>query len=294
MSSHHREMDIIMKNSLLSFEFFPPKTEAGVQALLETAQSLVAIRPDFFSVTFGAAGSAQTHTPDTVFQIKKQTGIPTAPHISCVAAKKESVKNLLDRYIQQGISRLVVLRGDTPENTTASSEHFHYASELVQFIRNETGRYFDIIVACYPEFHPQTTDVKRALFHLKEKMDAGANSMITQYFYNPDAYFRFREDCEKFHITAPITPGIMPILNYEKLMSFSNACGAEIPRWLKFRLQSYQHDVASMDAFCEDMISDLCEKLLSGGAPGLHFYTLNKAKLSLKILQNLKLEVYDK
>ncbi|EKD77943.1 MAG: hypothetical protein ACD_42C00109G0005 [uncultured bacterium] len=278
-----------MSSPHLSFEFFPPKTTAGINALLQTAGMLTAINPSYFSVTFGAAGSAQTHTPDTVFKIKKHTRIQTAPHISCVAAEKENIKNLLDRYIQKDISRLVVLRGDAPANTTIPSTHFQHASELVQFIREQTGNHFHIDVACYPEFHPQTTDVKRALFHLKEKMDAGANSMITQYFYNPDAYFRFRDDCEKFHITAPITPGIMPIIHYEKLVSFSNACGAEIPRWLKFRLENYKNDIISLHTFCDDVLTDLCEKLLSGGASGLHFYTLNKSEYCLNILKNLKI-----
>lgn len=284
-----KDRDIDMSSHSISFEFFPPKTEIGMTSLLEATKTLASTDPAFFSVTSGARGSAQTHTPNTVYTIHQHTHIQTAPHISCFGAEKSTIKQLLNDYIQQGISRLVVLRGDTPIDASTQFQQFCYASELVQFIRQETGDHFHIEVACYPEFHPQTTDLKRALFHFKEKIDAGASGAITQYFYNPDAYFRFLDSCQKMGIYIPITPGIMPITNYEKLVSFSIACGAEIPRWLNFRLLSYQDNIAAIQAFGEEVVSDLCKKLLDGGAPGLHFYTLNKAEPSMDILRHLKL-----
>ncbi|HLD84583.1 MAG TPA: methylenetetrahydrofolate reductase [NAD(P)H] [Coxiellaceae bacterium] len=277
-----------MSDVELSFEFFPPKTETGMQHLLQTAQTLADINPRFFSVTFGAAGSAQTHTPSTVFKIQEHTHVSTTPHISCVAATKAMTKALLMQYINNGISRLVVLRGDIPKDAKPEENHFQFASELVQFIRHETGNHFHISVACYPEFHPETTDVKRAIFHFKEKIDAGANAAITQYFYNADAYCTYRDACEKNNIHVPIIPGIMPILNYEKLVAFSKACGAEIPRWLLYRLESYQGDALSFEKFAEEVVHNLCEKLITQGAPGLHFYTLNKAEASLRILHTLQ------
>src|SRR3990167_7421297 len=240
----------------ISFEFFPPKTDTGMTNLLQAATTLASINPNFFSVTFGAAGSAQTHTPNTVFKVQEHTSVPTAPHISCVAATKEMIKALLEKYIQNNIMRLVVLRGDMPSDTPEATHHFQYAAELLQFIRQETGNHFTLSVACYPEFHPQTTDHKRALFHFKEKVDAGANNAIT---------------------------------NYEKLVLFSKTCGAEIPRWLLYRLESYQHDAKSFEQFSEEVVMQLCEKLIAGGAPGLHFYSLNKAEPSINILTSLKL-----
>src|SRR3990167_6888878 len=273
----------------ISFEFFPPKTDTGMTNLLQAATTLASINPNFFSVTFGAAGSAQTHTPNTVFKVQEHTSVPTAPHISCVAATKEMIKALLEKYIQNNIMRLVVLRGDMPSDTPEATHHFQYAAELLQFIRHETGNHFTLSVACYPEFHPQTTDHKRALFHFKEKVDAGANNAITQYFYNPDAYFKFLDSCRKMDIHIPIIPGIMPITNYEKLVLFSKTCGAEIPRWLLYRLESYQHDAKSFEQFSEEVVMQLCEKLIAGGAPGLHFYSLNKAEPSINILTSLKL-----
>lgn len=275
----------------ISFEFFPPKTESGMDNLLVTAKSLAPINPSFFSVTFGAGGSAQTHTQDTVLKITQHTAIRTAAHISCVA-EKERIKNLLHFYVDQGISRLVVLRGDLPAGLNVSpTTHFRYASELIDFIRTETQDYFHIDVACHPEFHPETTDTKKALFYFKEKINAGANSAITQYFYNPDAYFRFRDSCEKIGIHIPITPGIMPITNYEKLVSFSKACGAEIPRWLHLRLENFREDINALQHFGEEVVTALCEKLLENGAPGLHFYSLNKAEPSMKIIHRLGLGV---
>ncbi|MCX7120414.1 MAG: methylenetetrahydrofolate reductase [NAD(P)H], partial [Gammaproteobacteria bacterium] len=277
------------KSTDISFEFFPPKTDAGMNNLLQTAKTLADIKPGCFSVTFGAAGSAQTHTPDTVFKIQEHTAIPTTPHISCVAATKEMTEDLLEKYISNNITRLVVLRGDIPSDEKTGVHHFQFASELVAFIRQKTGDHFHISVACYPEYHPQTTNHQRALMHFKEKIDAGANNAITQYFYNADAYFRLRDSCRKLNIHTPLIPGIMPIVNYEKLVSFSNACGAEIPRWLLYRLESFQHDAKSFEKFSEEVVSHLCEKLTSGGAPGLHFYTLNKAEPSIAILKNLGL-----
>lgn len=281
----------VMSSSPISFEFFPPKTDIGMNNLLATTKLLTTIQPDFFSVTFGAAGSAQTYTSNTVLQIKQHTSIQTTPHISCVA-DKETIKNLLNLYIDEGISRLIVLRGDLPAGlNTSSSTHFRYAAELVAYIRKETQHYFHIDVACHPEFHPETTDPKKALFYFKEKIDAGANSAITQYFYNTDAYFRFRDNCEKIGIHIPITPGIMPITDYKKLVSFSAACGAEIPRWLNLRLQYFQEDNLSLQNFAEDVVTTLCEKLIENGAPGLHFYSLNKAEPSVRIIHRLGLGV---
>ncbi len=275
----------------ISFEFFPPKSEAGLSHLLDTAEKLAAFNPAYFSVTFGAAGSAQANTAETVLAVNKKTGIQTAPHISCVAADKANIKNLLELYISNNINKLVVLRGDLPANSISgvisTDSHFKYAFELIRYIRELSQDHFHISVACYPEFHPETTDYKHALFHFKEKVDAGANSAITQYFYNADAYFKFMESCQKLNIHIPVTPGIMPITNYEKLMQFSKACGAEIPRWLLYRLESYKNDLVSIQSFGEEVVSHLCEQLIAGGAPGLHFYTLNKPDACIHILNRL-------
>ena len=270
-----------------SFEFFPPKTSEGAEKLVKVRNTLAELNPKYFSVTFGAGGSTQQGTIDTVTSIK-EAGFNAAPHLSCVGSTKENIREILKGYKDKGIDRIVALRGDMPSGTQDIGE-FHYANELVEFIRNETNDHFHIEVAAYPEFHPQSNSAKDDLNNFKRKMEAGANSAITQYFFNPDAYFRFVDDCENLGITAPIVPGIMPITNYVQLARFSDMCGAEIPRWIRKRLESYGDDKDSIKAFGEDVISEMCHQLLEAGAPGLHFYTMNVTKPTLAIWKNLGL-----
>jgi methylenetetrahydrofolate reductase (NADPH) len=270
----------------LSFEFFPPKTPAGKLKLRETWQQLATLKPDFFSVTFGAGGSTREGTLETVLEIRS-AGHEAAPHLSCIASSREEVKAQLERYRSQGIRHIVALRGDLPSGIAAAGE-FRHASELVEFIRRSTGDWFQIEVACYPEYHPQTRHAQDELRHFKRKVDAGANAAITQYFYNADAYMRFLEDARAAGISIPIVPGIMPIGNFSQLARFSDACGAEIPRWLRLKLESYHDDSASIRALGLDVVSALCERLLAAGAPGLHFYTLNQAALTLEICGRLQ------
>ena len=274
-----------MNNKPISFEFFPPQTPEGTDKLKAVRQQLAALKPEFFSVTFGAGGSTQNRTLETIKQIHAE-GYQAAPHISCVGSTRDSVNSLLHTYRDMGIKRIVALRGDMPSGMGSIGE-FHYANELVAFIRAETGDHFHIEVAAYPEFHPQARSPRDDLDNFKRKMDAGANSAITQYFYNPDAYFRFVEDCAKLGIAAPIVPGIMPIGKFSQLARFSDACGAEIPRWIRKPLESFGDDSAAVREFGLHAVTELCEKLLAGGAPGLHFYTLNQAALSIEILQRL-------
>lgn len=276
-----------MKNIPLSFEFFPPKTAGGIANLRETKNKLAVFNPEFFSVTFGAGGSTRDRTMDAVFEIQDE-GYAAAPHISCISATKEEVRELLTVYKAKGIKRLVTLRGDLPSGVVSVGD-FKYANELVSFIRQETGDWFHIEVAAYPEVHPESTSVSKDLANFKQKIDAGANSAITQYFYNVDAYFQFLESCQKESITVPIIPGVMPIYNYTQLARFSGMCGAEIPRWLRFRLEAYEDDLPSLRAFGEDVISSLCEKLLAAGVPSLHFYTLNQAGVISNIINNVAL-----
>jgi len=270
-----------------SFEFFPPRTPQGRDKLRATWQQLAQLKPRFFSVTFGAGGSTREGTLDTVLEIRAE-GHEAAPHLSCVASTRDDVAAQLELYRNNGIRHIVALRGDLPSGIAASGE-FRYANELVAFIRETTGDWFQIEVACYPEYHPQTRNAADEIRNFKKKVDAGANGAITQYFYNADAYFRFVEDCRAAGITLPIVPGVMPIGNFSQLARFSDACGAEIPRWMRFKLESFRDDSASIRAFGLDVVTELCDRLLSGGAPGLHFYTLNQAGPTSTIWQRLGL-----
>jgi methylenetetrahydrofolate reductase (NADPH) len=272
----------------ISFEFFPPKTEEGVLKLRETRKQLSLLNPKFFSVTFGAGGSTRDRTMDAVLEIQAE-GFEAAPHISGISSSKAEILSLLQTYQSHGIRRLVVLRGDLPSGEVSSGD-FAYASQLVAFIREQTGDWFQIEVAAYPETHPEARSAANDLKHFQTKVDAGANAAITQYFYNADAYFQFVDQCQKMGIEIPIVPGVMPIYNYTQLARFSNVCGAEIPRWLRLRLEDYGDDMASLRALGLDVVTDLCEKLLAGGAPGLHFYTLNQSGIISNIAERLGLK----
>lgn len=272
----------------ISFEFFPPKTEEGVLKLRETRKQLALLNPKFFSVTFGAGGSTRDRTMDAVLEIQAE-GFEAAPHISGISSSKEEILSLLNTYKSHGIRRLVVLRGDLPSGEVSSGD-FSYASQLVAFIREQTGDWFQIEVAAYPETHPEARSAAADLKHFKTKVDAGANAAITQYFYNADAYFQFVDQCQKLGIEIPIVPGVMPIYNYTQLARFSNVCGAEIPRWLRLRLEDYGDDMASLRALGLDVVTELCEKLLVGAAPGLHFYTLNQSGIISNIAERLGLK----
>lgn len=269
----------------ISFEFYPPQTPEGVEKLTAVRQRLAAMKPEFFSVTFGAGGSTQDRTLETIRQIHAE-GHNATPHLSCVGSTRDNVRALLFAYKDIGIKRIVALRGDLPSGMASIGE-FQYANELVSFIRSQTGEHFHIEVAAYPEFHPQASSAREDMLNFKRKMNAGANSAITQYFYNTDAYFRFVEECRKLGVTAPIVPGIMPIVRYSQLARFSDNCGAEIPRWLRKTMEGYGDDNESVQAFGLDVVTQLCEKLIAGGAPALHFYTLNQANASLEILKRL-------
>ena len=270
-----------------SFEFFPPKTPEGAEKLSKVRDTLGALNPKYFSVTFGAGGSTQQGTFDTITSIQ-EAGFNAAPHLSCIGSTKENIREILKSYMDKGINRIVALRGDMPSGTHDIGE-FRFANELVDFIRNETNDHFHIEVAAYPEFHPQATSAEDDLNNFKRKIEAGANSAITQYFFNPDAYFRFVDDCEDLNIAVPIVPGIMPITNYTQLARFSDMCGSEIPRWIRKRLESYGDDKDSIKAFGEEVISEMCQQLLEAGAPGLHFYTMNVTAPTLAIWKNLGL-----
>jgi methylenetetrahydrofolate reductase (NADPH) len=275
-----------MTNSkLFSFEFFPPQTPEGTEKLTATRKQLAMLKPEFFSVTFGAGGSTQDRTLETIRQIHTE-GYNAAPHLSCVGSTRESIRAMLFTYRDMGIKRIVALRGDLPSGMGSIGE-FQYANELVSFIRAQTGEHFHIEVAAYPEFHPQARSPREDIANFKRKIMAGANSAITQYFYNADAYFRFVEECRKMGVTVPIVPGIMPIVKFSQLARFSDACGAEIPRWMRKTLESYGDDNLAVQNFGLDVVTQLCEKLLAGGAPGLHFYTLNQAGPSQEIWKRL-------
>jgi len=269
----------------VSFEFFPPKTPAGQDKLRSTWRALAAFKPRFFSVTFGAGGSTREGTLDTVLAIRAE-GHEAAPHLSGVASSREEVAAQLARYRAHDIRHLVALRGDLPSGYAAAGE-FRHANELVAFIRETTGDWFTIDVACYPEYHPQTRNAADEIRNFRKKVDAGANAAITQYFFSADPYFRFVEECRAAGIGVPIVAGIMPILNFSQLARFSDVCGAEIPRWIRFKLESFHDDSASIRAFGLDVVTAMCERLLAGGAPGLHFYTLNQAPLSAEICKRL-------
>ena len=270
-----------------SFEFFPPRTPEGVEKLRAARRQLVQLRPAFCSVTFGAGGSTREGTLATVLEIRGE-GVEGAPHLSCIGGTASSIRDVLTQYRDHGIRHLVALRGDLPSGTVDAGE-FRYASELVAFIRQQTGDWFHIDVAAYPEVHPQARSAPEDLDAFKRKVDAGADSAITQYFYNADAYSHFVDTAAARGITIPIVPGIMPIGSFTKLARFSDACGAEIPRWIRRRLEGFGDDTASIRAFGLDVVTDLCEMLLARGAPGLHFYTLNQASLTTTIWQRLGL-----
>lgn len=279
------------KNLTLSCEFFPPKTEKGVTNLRRVREALIPLAPEFYSVTFGAGGSTQDNTMEAVLEIQQQqpdTGIDAAPHLSCVGSSAERLQEMLDTYQQHGIHRIVALRGDLPSGMRDPGD-FRYASELVEFIRKETGDYFDIEVAAYPEVHPQAHTAEFDLDNFKRKVDAGANSAITQYFYNIDAYRFFLDRCAQKGIDIPIIPGIMPINNFAQLARFSASCGAEIPRWLRKRLEEFYDDTESMKAFTLDFLTEFTRQLIELDVPGLHFYTMNKTEPTLTICQRLNL-----
>lgn len=276
-----------MSDKEFSFELFPPRTEKGFEKLKAVVGELNNLNPAYFSVTYGAGGSTREKTFATVDWLREQH-IETMPHLSCIGTSKEEILDILNRYRNQGITSLVALRGDLPSGAGLGDlGELNYANELVSFIRASFGDEFHLQVAAYPEFHPQAPNFQADLENFKRKVDAGANGAITQYFYNPDAYLRFVEACEQMGITIPIIPGIMPITNFTSLSRFSDACGAEIPRWIRKRLESFGDDRESIRAFGIDVVTRLCETLLEEGAPGLHFYTMNQSEVSLEIWKNL-------
>jgi methylenetetrahydrofolate reductase (NADPH) len=271
-----------------SFEFFPAKTPDAADKLRVVGNRLAVLNPCFFSVTFGAGGTTRERTLETVIDIKSATGIDVAPHLSCVGSTRDGIREILETYKRSGIRHLVALRGDMPSGMREAGE-FRYANELVQFIREQTGDHFFIEVAAYPEVHPQAPSATADLKNFKRKVEAGADSALTQYFYNADAYFRFVDSCEELGLDLPIVPGIMPITNFSQLARFSDACGAEIPRWIRKTLEAYGDDLQAIRAFGEEVVTDLCRRLIEGGAPGLHFYTMNRAEPTLALWDNLGL-----
>lgn len=268
-----------------SFELFPPQTPQGVSNLRVTREELAQLNPKFFSVTFGAGGSTRDRTLETVLEIQAEE-LVAAPHLSCIGSTQENIRAILEKYRDSGIRRVVALRGDLPSGMAQPGE-FRYANELVSYIRKEFGDTFHIEVAAYPEYHPQSKSPQDDLINFKRKVEAGADSALTQYFYNADAYFHFVDSCEKVGMKIPIVPGVMPINKFVQLVRFSDACGAEIPRWIRKKLASYGDDTESIHAFGLDVVTDLCERLLNAGAPGLHFYTMNSAKLTTAIWRRL-------
>jgi methylenetetrahydrofolate reductase (NADPH) len=272
---------------VFSFELFPPQTPEGLEKLRVTRRQLAQLAPGFFSVTYGAGGTTRERTLGVVLEIQAE-GQQVAPHLSCVASTRESIRDMLRHYLAAGVRRVVALRGDMPSGMADAGE-FRYASDLVAFIRAEFGDALHIDVAAYPEYHPQARSAQEDLRNFKRKIEAGANGAITQYFYSPDAYFAFLEECEAAGIGVPIVPGIMPIGRFAQLARFSDACGAEIPRWIRRKLEGFGDDSASLRSFGLDVVTNLCDRLLRGGAPGLHFYTLNQAGLTTTIWQRLGL-----
>ena len=268
-----------------SIELFPPKNISGEGKLDEVFDKLSRLNPHFYSITYGANGSTKRGTQELTFRYQKKRG-NIAPHISFGDTSEENIVDLLQEYRKSGVERIVALRGDRPEG---SVKKLRYANELVEFIRNQTADHFHIDVACYPEIHPESDSIKTEVKYFKNKVDAGANSAITQYFYNPDAYFRYRDYCAQFGINIPIVPGVMPITNYDNLSRFSANCGAEIPRWLRFRLEELRNDKQGLQEYGIEVVTELCEKLLAGGAPGLHFYSMNLSASITKIWDNLSL-----
>ncbi len=277
-----------MKKPTFSFEFFPPKSDEAAEKLRVVRAQLAQVEPAFFSVTFGAGGSTKEGTWNTVLEMHR-AGLPVAPHISCVGTTRGQVAQLLHGYRDAGVNRLVALRGDIPSGAAGGAGDFQYANELVAFIRAETGRWFHIEIAAYPEYHPQARSPAEDLANFVRKVSAGADSAITQYFYNAEAYFRFVAEAGRAGCTVPVVPGIMPITNFAQLARFSDACGAEIPRWIRLKLASFGDDRASIRAFGLDVVADLCASLLAAGAPGLHFYTMNQAEPTLELWRRLGL-----
>jgi methylenetetrahydrofolate reductase (NADPH) len=269
----------------LSIEFFPPQTGEGMEKLRATRARLAVLKPEFFSVTYGAGGSTRERTLATVMEIAGE-GHNAAPHLSCIGSTREGIREILDIFIARGIRRIVALRGDLPSGMADAGE-FRYANELVEFIRTETGDRFHIEVAAYPEWHPQAKTPREDLLNFKRKVDAGASSAITQYFYNADAYEHFVAETRALGVTIPIVPGIMPIASFSKLARFSDACGAEIPRWMRRKFESFGDDADSIRAFGLDVVTELCQRLIERGAPGLHFYSMNQAGLTLELCRRL-------
>ncbi len=270
----------------VSFEFFPPKTDEQRATLEATLPKLKSLSPDYVSVTFGAGGSTLSYTPETVQRLREHHKLDAAPHLSCVGGTREEIRALLQKYKTMGCKRIVALRGDLPSGMATYGD-FRYASELVEFIRNEFDGAFHIEVACYPETHPQANDAHADLKNFVAKVKAGADGAITQYFFNPDAYFRFVDEARRHGIDIPIVPGVMPISQYSQLRRFSDMCGAEIPRWIAKRLESFRDDADAIREFGADVVADLCRKLIAGGAPGIHFYTLNRARATLAIHERM-------
>jgi methylenetetrahydrofolate reductase (NADPH) len=277
-----------MKPTELSIEFFPPQTPEGVEKLRVVRSKLAVLKPEFFSVTFGAGGSTRERTFDVVKEIAAE-GFNAAPHLSCVGSTRDNIREILQDYKAAGIRRIVALRGDLPSGMAEAGE-FRYANELVEFIRAETGEHFRLEVAAYPEWHPQARSPRDDLAAFAKKAKAGANSAITQYFYNADAYFHFVDEVRALGVDIPIVPGIMPIASFSKLARFSDACGAELPRWMRRKFEGYGDDADAIRAFGLDLVTELCERLLAGGAPGLHFYSMNQSVLTLEVCKRLGLK----
>ena len=276
----------------ISFEFFPARTEHGEKALNEVQKELSAIKPEFFSVTFGALGSSQNATFETITKLLKNTNVPVSPHLTCVGIKKNQATELLDKYIELGVNRVMVLKGDTPTvrfpyKNSRDKGDFRFANEMVEFIKEQYKGYFHIQVGAFPEKHPQSKSFTNDIKFFVNKMNSGADSAVTQYFYNVDAYFSFVEEVQKFGVDVPIVPGIMPITNYEKLMSFSKMAGAEIPSWIMNRLQLYKDDEESLKAFGQEVVDEMCSKLKAGGVKDFHFYSMNRTEPVLSIAQNI-------
>ena len=274
-----------------SFELFPPRTLAGAEKLPAVIGELAAVRPDYFSITYGALGSNQDGTYETLMTVVQHTGVEAAPHLTCIGSTRTHVAALLERYRQAGVRRIVALRGDLPATamSPAAPGEFHYANELVRFIRETHGNGFKIEVAAYPEMHPQARDPVEDFENFRRKVEAGADAALTQLFYNADAYFDFTDRCSKAGIDIPVIPGIMPITSFEHTMRFCGGCGADLPRWVRLRLEQLQHDKPGLLEFGANVVTRLCETLLRNGAPGLHFYTVNQAEPALRVWRNLAL-----
>jgi methylenetetrahydrofolate reductase (NADPH) len=287
MISGHFPADRCMSLPPISFEFYPPKTDEQRAQLDKTAARLAGLSPQYVSCTFGAGGSTLSYTPETVHRLHKVHGLDAAPHVSCVGGTRAELGELIRQYKENGCRRIVALRGDLPSGMGHTGD-FRFASDLVEFIRREHDGFFHIEVAAYPECHPQADDALADLRHFKSKVDAGANGAITQYFYNADAYFRFVDDARRIGVDVPIVPGVMPISNFTQLRRFSETCGAEIPRWVGKRMQAFGDDVEAVREFASDLVANLCKRLVEGGAPGLHFYTLNLSKPTLSVISRMQ------